>query len=269
MSAPDVELGEVDFAQVSRPRFTSSQGPSVYLSFQNVGYSVPLIARGKMPWSRKPLLDGAGQVQQKHILQDVTGYVAPGQLVCIMGASGAGKTSLLNILAGKNSSFSGRVLINGKPISKASRRVTAFCQQEDLFFGSLTVREHLYYQARLRMPRGTPEHRVQARVEELIRDLGLLKCAHTRIGNQVVKGISGGEKKRLAFASEIVNDPSLLFADEPTSGLDSFMALSVVKTLKAMTMANKTVIATLHQPSSEVYQLVDRCAHHRPPPPHR
>lgn len=127
-----------------------------------------------------------------------------------------------------------------------------------MFIGTLTVEEHLYFQAKLRMPGGTTEEAVNTRVEELLSDLGLRKCRGTPIGTQLLKGISGGEKKRLAFASEIVNDPSLLFVDEPTSGLDSFMAESVVKTLRAMAGAGKTVVATIHQPSSEVYQMFDK-----------
>lgn len=120
------------------------------------------------------------------------------------------------------------------------------------------MEEHLYFQAKLRMPKGTPEEAVNTRVEELLSDLGLRKCRSTPIGTQLLKGISGGEKKRLSFASEIVNDPSLLFVDEPTSGLDSFMAESVVKTLRLMAGAGKTVVATIHQPSSEVYQMFDK-----------
>lgn len=89
--------------------------------------------------------------------------------------------------------------------------------------------------------------------------IGLKKCEHTMIGQTgIIKGLSGGEKKRLSFAAEVLTNPSLMFCDEPTSGLDSFMALNVVQVLKAMAQNGKTVICTIHQPSSEVYALFDK-----------
>lgn len=98
-----------------------------------------------------------------------------------------------------------------------------------------------------------------ARVEEVISELGLIKCANTRIGVPGrIKGISGGEMKRLAFACEVLTNPPLMFCDEPTSGLDSFMAQAVVAVMKNMAERGKTIIATIHQPSSEVYAMFDR-----------
>lgn len=238
-----------------RERSLSHSGPAMFLSFHGLDFSVAI-----KPPKRGAESAGAGAapVSQKQILRGVTGYVAPGELVALMGSSGAGKTSLLNILAGNNKKYSGAVRMNGFRMTRELRRQTAFCQQEDVFLGSLTVAEHMYYQARFRMPPNAPESSINARVEELLGDLGLRKCKDTVIGTQLLKGISGGEKKRLAFASEIVNNPSLLFVDEPTSGLDSYMAESVVRTLKSMTARGRTVVATIHQPSSQVYQLFDK-----------
>uniref|UniRef100_A0A915JRJ2 ABC transporter domain-containing protein n=1 Tax=Romanomermis culicivorax TaxID=13658 RepID=A0A915JRJ2_ROMCU len=139
------------------------------------------------------------------ILKHVTGYAKPGRLMAIMGSSGSGKTTLLNVLTKRNTgglAIEGQIKINGREASgKDIRRVSAYVQQDDLFIGTLRVKEHLQFQ------------------------LGLVKCANSIIGvKNEVKGISGGERKRLAFASEILSNPSIMFCDEPTSGLDSFMA---------------------------------------------
>ncbi|ESP04309.1 hypothetical protein LOTGIDRAFT_170903 [Lottia gigantea] len=95
------------------------------------------------------------------------------------------------------------------------------------------------------------------RVEEVIRELGLLSCANTQIGGERIKGISGGERKRLSFASEVLTNPPLMFCDEPTSGIDTFMAMNVVQTLKTMANKGRTILCTIHQPSSEVYAMFD------------
>jgi len=199
----------------------------------------------------------------KHILRNVNGVVHSNQLLAIMGASGAGKTSLLNVLTmrtAKNLLVDGEVQICGNPISRESFvQMSAYVQQEDLFIASLTVREQLIFQALLRMDRKIPyDHRMK-RVEEVISELGLKKCADTIIGDPgTAKSISGGEMKRLAFAAEVLTNPPLMFCDEPTSGLDSFMAQNVVHVLKEMAAKGKVVISTIHQPSSEVFAMFDR-----------
>mmetsp|Transcript_12778 Transcript_12778/g.44747 ORF Transcript_12778/g.44747 Transcript_12778/m.44747 type:complete len:720 (-) Transcript_12778:193-2352(-) len=198
---------------------------------------------------------------EKAILDRVSGFVQPGELVAVIGASGAGKTSLLNCLARRNTNNTGSVTVNGAPFTQALARRSAYVQQEDIFLGSLTVEEHLRYQAELGLPATMSPADKDARVEQLIASLSLTKCRSQLIGNvaqAMVRGISGGERKRLAFASEILTDPSLLFADEPTSGLDSYMAEGVVMALRQLAAAGRTVIATIHQPSSEVYQLFDK-----------
>lgn len=109
------------------------------------------------------------------------------------------------------------------------------------------------------MDRAIPYHQRMKRVEEVISELALTKCQDTRIGVPgKTKGISGGEMKRLSFAAEVLTNPSLMFCDEPTSGLDSFMALNVVQVLKGMAQIGKTVICTIHQPSSELYAMFDK-----------
>ncbi|XP_068245737.1 protein white isoform X1 [Palaemon carinicauda] len=228
-------------------------------SWQNVNvYSNPDAASGSGFFKRK-----VRQSKEKHILKDVTGVCRPGELLAIMGASGAGKTTLLNVLTHRNNDrlrINGDLFVNGRrvdPDALTSR--SAYVQQDDLFIGMLTVREQLVFQAMLRMDRHLLHEQRMTRVDEVISELGLMKCSETKIGVPGrIKGISGGEMKRLAFACEVLTNPPLMFCDEPTSGLDSFMAQNVVAVMKNMAERGKTIISTIHQPSSEVYAMFDR-----------
>lgn len=180
-----------------------------------------------------------------------------------MGASGAGKTTLLNALTMRNRGnflIDGDVKVNGVKVKNFEEisSISGYVQQEDLFVGYLTVREHLFFQAMLRMKPGTSKEDRLKRIEEVIQELNLNKCQKNVIGLFGRKGISGGEKRRLAFASEIMTDPSLLFADEPTSGLDSFMAVSIMETMRELASKGKTIVCTIHQPSSEIFEMFDK-----------
>ncbi|RHY43149.1 hypothetical protein DYB34_010250 [Aphanomyces astaci] len=199
------------------------------------------------------------QVEEKIILQDNHGSASPGQLVVLMGPSGAGKSSMLDVIAGRNKDFTGSVTVNGHKWNKAMNRYASYVMQDDVFYATLTVKEHLMFQAELRMGKAfNPEER-EARVDYVIDELGLTKCRDSQIGGVTdVRGLSGGERKRLSFATEILTNPSLLFVDEPTSGLDSFMAESVVLQLQKLAREGRTVVATIHQPSSELFTLFDQ-----------
>ncbi|XP_055606138.1 protein white isoform X2 [Uranotaenia lowii] len=202
---------------------------------------------------------------RKHLLKNVTGMAKSGELLAVMGSSGAGKTTLLNALSFRSppgvkiSPMSVRAL-NGVPVNAEQLRARcAYVQQDDLFIPALTTREHLIFQAMLRMGKDVPKSIKLVRVAEVLQELSLTKCADTVIGAPGrIKGLSGGERKRLAFASETLTDPHLLLCDEPTSGLDSFMAHSVLQVLKGMAMKGKTIVLTIHQPSSELYCLFDK-----------
>ncbi|XP_049938063.1 protein white-like isoform X2 [Schistocerca serialis cubense] len=202
---------------------------------------------------------GSGQ-DGKPLLRDVSGQALPGELLAVLGASGAGKTSLLQALTFRAALHSGERLLNGRPADAAHLAAhAAYVAQQNYFVGALTVREHLIFHALLRMDRHFPYDLRLKRVEELISEFSLTDCQHVMIGIPGrIRGISGGEMKRLAFAAEVLTDPPLMFCDEPTSGLDSFMALAVATALKAMARKGKTVVATVHQPSSEMYALFDR-----------
>ncbi|KAI2801386.1 ATPase [Blomia tropicalis] len=201
------------------------------------------------------------------ILKSVSGQVDSGQLLAIMGPSGSGKTTLLNVLNGRNLSsynIEGSVLINGQPSRiDMIKSLSGYVQQGSIFVPMLTVKEYLVFQSLVRMDRKcyTTEQRSK-RIDEVISELGLTKCSNSRIGNRyddlVGSGISGGELRRLAFAAEILTNPPILICDEPTSGLDSYLAESVVKMLRKLTNSGRTVICTIHQPSSEVFILFDR-----------
>ncbi|RZF46585.1 hypothetical protein LSTR_LSTR002917 [Laodelphax striatellus] len=199
----------------------------------------------------------------KKIIDDVTGIIEPGNLVAIIGASGAGKSTLMGCLAQRMSGdmlVEGNVLINGRPATGVNTRgISGFMHQEDMFRGSLTVSEHLHFLARLRMDRRTSSAQRTRLVDDLLRQLGLEHCRHTRIGapgpgRRIV--LSGGERKRLSFAGECLSDPPLLFCDEPTTGLDSSSALAVVRALRAMAMERRrTVLISIHQPGSHLVEL--------------
>lgn len=242
----------VTISPSSSRKFSSSE--SVTLSWENVS------AFAKE--SHKGFCCRSSETSEKQILHNVSGIVKPGTLLAILGASGAGKTTLLNILNQRNIralKVTGDLRVNGMKFEREITAISGYVQQDDLFIGRLTVRDHLWFQAMLRMDRHCTKEERMLRIEEVIQELGLSKCANSVIGIPGrVAGISGGEKKRLAFASEVLTNPALLFCDEPTSGLDSFMAENVVHTLRVMASKGKTVICTIHQPSSQVYTLFDK-----------
>ncbi|KAG7396148.1 hypothetical protein PHYBOEH_002752 [Phytophthora boehmeriae] len=195
---------------------------------------------------------------EKVILQDANGIARPGELLAVMGPSGAGKSSLLHCLSGRNRDTEGSILVNGVAgWTSEHKSLVAYDMQDELFHATLTVREHLLFQARLRLGGHLSRQQCASRVDAVIEELGLSSCRETLIGGWMMRGISGGERKRLAFASEILTNPAVLFVDEPTSGLDSCMARAVVQQLKQLAV-KRTVITAIHQPSSEVFALFDR-----------
>ncbi|KAL8438981.1 hypothetical protein Efla_006926 [Eimeria flavescens] len=187
----------------------------------------------------------------------------PTDCVALMGSSGAGKSTLLNCLSNRVSSgVGGEITLNGMHSTRElSKELCSFIQQEDLIFGYLTVEEHLYYQARLRLPRGTGVEEARSTTRCLLESFGLSHIARSFIGgpHEGARGsISGGEKKRLCVATELLSNPSVIFADEPTSGLDSFMAKAVCDQLSLLAAAGCTVVCTIHQPSSFCFALFNK-----------
>lgn len=204
-------------------------------------------------------VNGQKIVEEVQILKGITGAVQPGQVMAIMGPSGCGKTTMLNSLAGRQFSgltVNGAIRVNGKKKNIGTwRRVAAYIQQDPQLMGVLTVRETLMYAAELAGIQGEPA-RVDA-VEALLRELGMVSCADTRVGDLFFKGISGGQKKRLGMGVELLKNPSLLLLDEPSSGLDSAATYSIMKSIQGLAKAGRSVIATIHQPSADVLAMCD------------
>ncbi|KAH9831656.1 uncharacterized protein C8Q71DRAFT_781859 [Rhodofomes roseus] len=196
------------------------------------------------------------------ILDSISGTVKPGQLMAIMGASGAGKSTFLDILARKNKRgvVSGRTLVNGREVADEDfKKMMGFVDQEDTLMSTLTVYETVLYSALLRLPREMSLEAKKFRTLETMHELGILAIKDSRIGDSGRRSISGGEKRRVSIACELVTSPSILFLDEPTSGLDAYNALSVVSSLVTLARNyNRTVVFTIHQPRSNIVSLFDR-----------
>ncbi|XAR60362.1 Xenobiotic-transporting ATPase [Bertholletia excelsa] len=205
------------------------------------------------------VLPNFGRGPTKRLLSGLTGYAEPGRIMAIMGPSGSGKSTLLDSLAGRLSTsvvMTGNVLLNGKK-RRTDYGVVAYVTQENVLLGTLSVKETITYSAKLRLPANTSNEEVKGIVDETIGEMGLQDCADRLIGNWHLRGISGGEKKRLSIALELLMRPPLLFLDEPTSGLDSASAFFVIQTLRNVARDGRTVISSIHQPSSEVFALFD------------
>ncbi|OIW18163.1 hypothetical protein TanjilG_31283 [Lupinus angustifolius] len=169
----------------------------------------------------------------KHVLKNVSCRAKLWEILAIVGPSGAGKSSLLEVLAGKVSPQSGTVFMNQKPVNKAQfKKLSGYVTQKDTSFPLLTVQETMMFSAKLKLK--LPQQQLCCRVKSLIKDLGLDHVAGTRIGDDRVRGISGGEKRRVSIGVEVIHDPRVLILDEPTSGLDSNSALQIVDMLKVM-----------------------------------
>ena len=228
-----------------------SQGPSV--EFTDLRYAFPVTRRKK---GSKPT------TETLEALKSLTARFQKGKLTAIMGPSGSGKTTLLNILAGragkasiKGSELTGDISLDGTIIDPIKERNRfAYVMSEDALFPTLTPKESLTYAARLRLPNMSQADRT-TKVDKLIAALKITNCADTLIGDERTKGVSSGERKRTAVGVELVHDPTLLLLDEPTSGLDSYTAYELVENLKFIADQGRSVIITIHQPRSEIFDL--------------
>ncbi|CAM6086145.1 unnamed protein product [Calypogeia fissa] len=197
---------------------------------------------------------------KRYILQGLSGCAEPGRLLAIMGPSGSGKSTLLDTLAGRPSrdtTVTGEILVNGHK-ANLSYGSAAYLAQDVVLLGTLTVYETLYYSAKLRFEDGMSETETRRVVMAAIEDVGLVDAINTPIGNWFRRGVSGGEKRRVSIAIELLTSPTLIFLDEPTSGLDSASSFHVIKTLKELGQSGRrTILCSIHQPSSEVFDLFD------------
>ncbi|KAL1249271.1 hypothetical protein QQF64_020276, partial [Cirrhinus molitorella] len=186
------------------------------------------------------------------------GIMRPG-LNAILGATGSGKSSFLDVLAARKdpAGLSGEVLIDGAPQPPNFKCLSGYVVQDDVVMGTLTVRENLRFSAALRLPKSISQREKDAKVEKLIQELGLSKVADSRVGTQLIRGISGGERKRTNIGMELIINPPVLFLDEPTTGLDASTANSVLMLLKRMANSGRTIILSIHQPRYSIYRLFD------------
>ncbi|KAL4961981.1 putative ABC transporter [Aspergillus stella-maris] len=202
--------------------------------------------------------------QPRNLIEGLNGSVQQGELLALMGPSGCGKTTLLNLLARRTASSgakpAGHCYVNGGELDNtAFGRITSYVEQEDALIGSLTVQETLKFAADLSLPGfiGTTER--AERIKALLKAFGIQNQASTLVGTPIRKGISGGQKRRVSVASQLITCPKILFMDEPTSGLDSTASYEVISYVKKLARANNLIIiASIHQPSTATFQLFDK-----------
>ena len=203
-------------------------------------------------------------IEQKKILQNISGQVFSGELFAILGPSGSGKTSLLNVLAdritkNKNATLTGKVTVNKRNRDQVNfKRMSAFVQQDDILYPQMTVFESLLMTSKLRLSSEKTEISKKEMIDNLMRRLGLTDIKDSKIGSVLKRSISGGEKKRTCIANELLTEPLIIFLDEPTSGLDSFQAKNIIHILKDLTNKGHIVICSIHQPSSNIFELFDK-----------
>ncbi|SPO06048.1 probable ABC transporter [Cephalotrichum gorgonifer] len=202
--------------------------------------------------------------ESKALLDGISGIVRAGEICALIGPSGCGKTTLLNVLAHRDTvpgaKVGGATLVNGVSQSREDfSRISSYVEQEDILIGSLTVRETMSFAARLSDSSGLSKTDRINRIDALLDAFGLRNQQHTLIGTPIRKGISGGQKRRVSVASQLITGPKLLFLDEPTSGLDSAASWEVVSFIKNIAKQNNLiVIASIHQPSSSTFHLFDK-----------
>ena len=256
-------------------RVPVQNGERVYIGpmplvIQIAGQQVNVVVEDQQAWAGKPLYeieawdlllevpDRDNKAQMKVLLDHVSFKALPGDMIALMGPSGAGKTTLLMTLNGYLPPTSGQVRINGEDlyaIYDALRGVIGYVPQDDIVHPELTVFEAVKYSARFRLPNDYSDEEINARVEQTLRDLGLEAVKNLQIGKPEKKVLSGGQRKRVNIALELVTDPVILFLDEPTSGLAADDTTALINLLHDLTKkTGKTIIMTIHQPAKDEYE---------------
>ncbi|XP_063348258.1 ATP-binding cassette sub-family G member 8 [Pelmatolapia mariae] len=261
-----------DYSQhQDRELFSSEEDSSLYFTYsggcnvlevKNLCYEVDTAAQipwyerlseFKMPWEIKG--------NKQTAINKLSLTVHSGQMLALIGSSGCGKTSLLDIITCRDEGGimkSGEILINGKRNTpQLVKKSIAHVRQDDRLLPHLTVRETLSFVAKLRLPTHFTQAQRDQRVDDVIAELRLRQCAHTRVGNNYIRGVSGGERRRVSIAVQLLWNPGILILDEPTSGLDSFTAHNLVITLSRLARGNRLVLLSVHQPRSDIFQLFD------------
>ena len=227
------------YSDISTHFLSGSDIESITLSAKHIGYTFPGAVKG---------------------LEDISFSAEQGNLIGIMGSSGSGKTTLLNVLSGMYSPSEGSIEINGIDIHDSNdqlRGVMGYVPQDDLLVEELSVFENLYFNAKFCF-RELSDQAVRQKVNETLESLGLAEKKDLKVGSVLNKTISGGQRKRLNIALELIREPAILYLDEPTSGLSSRDSENVMDLLRELTIRGKLIFVVIHQPSSELYKMFDR-----------
>lgn len=233
------------------------------VTFQNLQYSVPT-TKTSASINQHDLISSSSTLfgstkSTLRVLRDVSGIAYAGQVLAIMGGSGSGKSTTLDVLSYRTpaATTSGSIYIDGWECdADISRRVIGYVVQDDRLMPNLTVGETLTYAARLRHV--ASRNQIAQRVTKVLEELELIHVRDSRVGDQFTRGISGGQRRRVSISLQLLMEPQVLLLDEPTSGLDSTTAFHVMETLQAIAKAGRTIITTIHQPASEIFPLIDR-----------
>ncbi|XP_059139433.1 broad substrate specificity ATP-binding cassette transporter ABCG2-like [Physella acuta] len=234
-------------ARLRAERLSSQEGQSSsVLSFHSINYEVDV------------KLTACGKSVKKQILKDVSGIFKPG-MNAILGPTGSGKSSLLDVLAGRKDprGLTGTILLDGLPPPDNFKCLVGYVVQDDVVMGTLTVRENFEFSATLRLPKSVKKSERRERVNQTIYELGLTEVADSKVGNEFIRGVSGGERKRCNIGMELIISPPVLFLDEPTTGLDASTANAVMLLLKRLADGGRNVIFSIHQPRYSIYRLFD------------
>lgn len=242
---------------VWRERVEGTSEPSCCLSVNKISYTV---SERLGPWWDLP---SYRKKWTRQILNDVSLHVDSGQILGILGNSGSGKTTLLDAISGRignKGSLLGEVFINGRKLKREKYQdCFSYVLQSDNLLSYLTVEETLTYTAQLALRKHSDEA-IKKKVSAVMAELSLTHVAHSVIGGRIFAGISGGERRRVSIASQLLQDPKVILLDEPTTGLDSMTANQIVVLLTELARRDRIVIVTIHQPRSELFKVFSRIA---------
>ena len=253
-----LKRADQEFIQIEQKNHSIIKSPTQLREMHPIDRRLEII---KKNFQVKVYQDGKNP-NNKMILNKMSGYAKPGEMVAIMGASGSGKTSLLNILGqrldlSKGAAIEGSIKCNSLEVKNGDfGKLGAFVMQDDILIETMTPFESFCFEAKLRT--NLDDNRIRLKAMQMIQRLQLTSCKDTKIGGFTIKAISGGERKRTSIGYELITEPNLILLDEPTSGLDSSTALRIVQLLKKEAAKGMTIIATIHSPSSEIFQTFDR-----------
>ncbi|KAE8955951.1 hypothetical protein PF011_g31642 [Phytophthora fragariae] len=220
---------------------TTKKFEPVVIAFQDLWYSVA---------------DPHDPKESLTLLKGISGYAMPGSITALMGSTGAGKTTLMDVIAGRKTggTIQGKIMLNGYEASDlAIRRCTGYCEQMDIHSDASTIREALVFSAFLRQHSSVPDSQKYDSVEECLELLDLQSVA-----DEIVRGSPTERMKRLTIGVELAADPRVLFLDEPTSGLDARSAKLIMDGVRKVADTGRTIVCTIHQPSTEVFMLFDK-----------